>query len=86
VAVALSAARADVAGIDIAGTVSPILDFPPATIDDLQRTGELVKAQGGRWMQRVADRRHIDQIRAAAEAITLGVGQRPSHRMTGARR
>jgi NAD(P)-dependent dehydrogenase (short-subunit alcohol dehydrogenase family) len=73
-AVALSSAGADVAGIDIAGPVSPILDFQPASVDDLDKTGELVKAAGGRWTQHVADQRHIDQIRAAAEAIVAEWG------------
>lgn len=68
-AVALSRAGADVAGIDIAGPVSPILDFAPATLEDLDRTGELVTAAGGRWIQHVADQRRIETIRAAAEAI-----------------
>jgi NAD(P)-dependent dehydrogenase (short-subunit alcohol dehydrogenase family) len=68
-AVALSRAGADVAGIDIAGPVSPILDFAPATFEDLTQTGELVKAAGGRWTQHVADQRHIVQIRGAAEEI-----------------
>jgi NAD(P)-dependent dehydrogenase (short-subunit alcohol dehydrogenase family) len=68
-AVALSEAGADVAGIDIAAQVSPILDFEPATAEDLAQTGRLVAAAGGRWMPRVADQRKIDQIRAAAEAV-----------------
>ena len=39
-AVALAGRGAAVAGIDIAGPVSPILDFAPATRDDLAKTGE----------------------------------------------
>jgi NAD(P)-dependent dehydrogenase (short-subunit alcohol dehydrogenase family) len=68
-AVALSRAGADVAGIDIAGKVSPILDFEPATVEDLSETGELVTAAGGRWIQHIADQRNIDDVRAASEAI-----------------
>src|ERR1700728_4633086 len=45
-AVALSEAGADVAGIDIAARVSPILDFEPATVEDLSQTGRLVTAAG----------------------------------------
>ena len=37
-AVALAEAGADVAGMDVAGPVSPILDFPPATPEDLAET------------------------------------------------
>jgi NAD(P)-dependent dehydrogenase (short-subunit alcohol dehydrogenase family) len=68
-AVALSGAGADVAGIDICARVSPILDFEPATVDDLSQTGRLVTAAGGRWVQHVADQRKIAEIRAAAQAV-----------------
>jgi NAD(P)-dependent dehydrogenase (short-subunit alcohol dehydrogenase family) len=68
-AIALSRAGADVAGIDIAGPVSPILDFPPATVEDLCQTGESVKAAGGRWTQYVADQRRIEQVYGAADQI-----------------
>jgi len=68
-AIALSRAGADVAGIDIAAKVSPILDFEPASVEDLSETGKLVTTAGGRWMQRVADQRNIDEIRAAGDAI-----------------
>jgi NAD(P)-dependent dehydrogenase (short-subunit alcohol dehydrogenase family) len=68
-AVALSNAGADVAGIDIAGPVGPILDYQPATVEDLRHTGELVKAAGGRWTRQVADQRNIDQVSKAAQAI-----------------
>jgi NAD(P)-dependent dehydrogenase (short-subunit alcohol dehydrogenase family) len=68
-AVALSHAGATVAGIDIAARVSPNLDFKPATVEDLTRTGELVKAAGGRWLQQIADQRNIDEVRAAAGVI-----------------
>jgi NAD(P)-dependent dehydrogenase (short-subunit alcohol dehydrogenase family) len=68
-AVALSGAGADVAGIDIASPVSDILDYEPATVDDLCETGRLVTSAGGRWSQHVADQRRIDEIRAAAEAV-----------------
>jgi NAD(P)-dependent dehydrogenase (short-subunit alcohol dehydrogenase family) len=68
-AVALSGAGADVAGIDIAAAVSPILDFEPATAEDLAETGRLAAAAGGRWMPHVADQRKIAEIRAVAEAV-----------------
>jgi NAD(P)-dependent dehydrogenase (short-subunit alcohol dehydrogenase family) len=45
-AVALARHGAAVAGIDIAGPVSPILDFAPATRDDLDRT-DIVFANAG---------------------------------------
>jgi NAD(P)-dependent dehydrogenase (short-subunit alcohol dehydrogenase family) len=49
-AVTLARRGAAVAGIDIAGPVSPILDFAPATPDELAATGEAVQEAGGRWL------------------------------------
>src|SRR3954447_26416340 len=69
-AVALARAGADVAGVDVAGPVSPILDFPPATADDLEETGALVAQAGRRWLSSVADQRDIAAVRAAATTIT----------------
>jgi NAD(P)-dependent dehydrogenase (short-subunit alcohol dehydrogenase family) len=60
---------AAVAGIDIAGPVSPILDFAPATSGDLARTGEAVQEAGGRWLSIIADQRDIGAVRSAAESI-----------------
>ena len=60
---------AAVAGIDIAGPVSPILDFAPATPDELAATGEAVQEAGGRWLSITADQRDIGAVRSAAEHI-----------------
>ncbi|KAB1910093.1 SDR family NAD(P)-dependent oxidoreductase [Micromonospora sp. AMSO31t] len=68
-AVALAEAGAEVAGVDVAGPVSPILDFPPATADDLAETGRRVTAAGVRWSAHVADQRDIGAVRAVAEAV-----------------
>ena len=73
-AVALSRAGADVAGIDIAGPVSDILEVEPASLDDLSQTSRLVVSAGGRWSQYVADQRNIDEIRRAAEDIVAHWG------------
>jgi NAD(P)-dependent dehydrogenase (short-subunit alcohol dehydrogenase family) len=73
-AVALAQAGADVAGIDIAGPVSPILDFDPATADDLAQTGKAVEATGRRWMAITADQRDIGALRAAAAGVTQSWG------------
>jgi NAD(P)-dependent dehydrogenase (short-subunit alcohol dehydrogenase family) len=73
-AVALAGRGAAVAGIDIAGPVSPILDFAPATRDDLDSTGEAVAAAGGRWLPAVADQREIGAVRAAAALIERELG------------
>ena len=68
-AIALAEAGADVAGIDVAGPVSPILDFEPASQDDLAETGQRVEASGRRWLQKTLDQRHSDAVRGAAEEI-----------------
>ena len=58
-AVALSGAGVDVAGIDIAAAVSPILDHEPATVDDRCQTRRLVTSSAGRSILHVADQRNI---------------------------
>jgi len=68
-AVALAAAGADVAGLDIAAPVSPILDFSPAAPEDLAETGRLVEEAGARWLAQRVDQRDIGALRAAAAAI-----------------
>lgn len=68
-AVALARAGADVAGLDIAAEVSPILDFPPATPEDLATTGRAVQDAGGRWMGIEADVRDIVTLREAAAEV-----------------
>jgi NAD(P)-dependent dehydrogenase (short-subunit alcohol dehydrogenase family) len=73
-AVALAARGAAVAGLDIAGPVSPILDFAPATAADLAATGEAVRAAGGRWLAVTADQRDIGAVRSAAAAVEREFG------------
>ena len=73
-AVALAARGAAVAGLDIAGPVSPILDFAPATAEDLAATGEAVRQAGGRWLQAVADQRDIGAVRDAAALVERELG------------
>src|SRR5437588_12665769 len=68
-AVALARRGAAVAGIDIAGPVSRILDFAPAAPGDLAETGEAVQEAGGRWLPIAADQRDIGAVRSAAEHI-----------------
>ena len=68
-AVALAGAGADIIGIDIAGPVSPILDFAPASPDDLAETGRLVTEHGVRWLSYTLDQRDIAALRSAADAI-----------------
>lgn len=73
-AVALARAGADVVGIDIVAQVSPILDFAPATVEDLTETGRQVEHTGARWAQHLADQRDIDDVRAAAAAVESEFG------------
>jgi NAD(P)-dependent dehydrogenase (short-subunit alcohol dehydrogenase family) len=65
-AVAFAHEGATVVGIDIAGPVSTTLEVQPATIDELNETGRLVDAAGGRWAARQLDQRNLSALRAAA--------------------
>jgi NAD(P)-dependent dehydrogenase (short-subunit alcohol dehydrogenase family) len=67
--IALAQHGADVAGIDIAAEVSPILDFAPSTDEDLAVTGREVESAGARWMALRADQRNIQELRAAAALV-----------------
>jgi NAD(P)-dependent dehydrogenase (short-subunit alcohol dehydrogenase family) len=73
-AVALARCGASVAGLDIAAPVSPILDYSPATPEDLTETGARVQAAGGKWLAIQADQRDIGRIRAAAELVQHELG------------
>ncbi|GAB2569535.1 mycofactocin-coupled SDR family oxidoreductase [Dyella jejuensis] len=68
-AIALAQAGADVVGIDIAARVSDILDFAPATPEQLADTGKHVQACGRRWLSHIVDQRNIDALRAVAQSI-----------------
>lgn len=57
---------ATVVGIDIAGPVSKTLEVVPATVEDLDETGRLVVAAGGKWGARQLDQRNISALREAA--------------------
>lgn len=56
-AIAFAKQGATIAGIDIAGHVSDILEVTPATPEDLQETGKLVQQAGGKWKAYQADQR-----------------------------
>jgi NAD(P)-dependent dehydrogenase (short-subunit alcohol dehydrogenase family) len=74
IAVDFAANGADVIGIDICREVSPILEFQPATPEQLDQTGEIVKSNGRRWLGITADIRKIDELRAAADRIAQEFG------------
>jgi NAD(P)-dependent dehydrogenase (short-subunit alcohol dehydrogenase family) len=73
-AIALAGEGLWIAGIDIAGPVSPILDYPPSSSRDLAGTGDLVKRAGGEWLGLEVDQRSIGALRAAAERIERELG------------
>ena len=74
-ATALAAAGADIAGIDIAGPVSPTLDYAPASEADLAETGHAVEAHGRRSMAQQVDQRDFKALRDAAVAIEQEFGR-----------
>ena len=46
-----------------------ILDFAPASREDVSDTGRLVSQQGARWRPHVVDQRDINALREAADSI-----------------
>lgn len=66
IAVDMAANGADVVGLDINATVSEIVQYLAATPDDLEQTGQLVRAHGRRFLGITADIRDIQALRAAA--------------------
>ena len=65
-ALAFASEGAVVIGIDIAGPVSETLEVEPATRAELDETGRLVEAAGGKWAARQLDQRDIAVLREAA--------------------
>ncbi len=74
-AVAFAREGASVVGIDIAGPVSATLEVLPASIKDLNETGRLVEAAGGRWGVRQLDQRDIGALREAAAWVVQTFGK-----------
>jgi len=68
-ALALAKSGADVAGIDICAVVDPRSGVEPATKSDLDETGRLIQAAGGRWESLVVDQRDLSALRAAAGQV-----------------
>jgi NAD(P)-dependent dehydrogenase (short-subunit alcohol dehydrogenase family) len=66
IAVALASQGANVVGIDIAGPVSPVPPYPPATREELAETGRQVQGLGASWLEIVADIRDAAALRDAA--------------------
>jgi NAD(P)-dependent dehydrogenase (short-subunit alcohol dehydrogenase family) len=68
-AVAFAQSGAQVAGIDICTTVDPRSGVTPATRNDLEETGRLVDAAGGRWQAFVCDQRDLSALRGIVKQI-----------------
>ena len=73
-AVALARSGADIAGADICATVDPRSGVTPATKADLEETGRLVRAEGGRWESFVVDQRDLAALRAISLQIEHSFG------------
>lgn len=73
--IAFAREGAAVVGIDIAGPVSTTLEVEPATRDELDETGRLVEAAGGRWAARQLDQRDLRALREAAAWIVETFGK-----------
>ena len=75
IAVGLASAGADIAAIDIAGTVSSASTVEPATEAELNETGELVKKTGRRFIAIKADIRDLPAMQAASERTVNELGK-----------
>jgi SDR family mycofactocin-dependent oxidoreductase len=75
IAVDFAANGADVVAIDIAGPVSAITKFAPATPQDLEQTGELIRANGRKFLTITADIRDLEALRAAAQRAEQTLGK-----------
>jgi NAD(P)-dependent dehydrogenase (short-subunit alcohol dehydrogenase family) len=74
IAVDLAKNGASVVAVDIAETVSKITEFEPATKADLEETGKLLEAIGGKWSAKVADIRKIGELKALVEEVEREFG------------
>lgn len=73
-AIALAEAGYRIAGADIAGPVSDVVEYEPATRADLDRTGELVADAGGEWMPVIFDQRDLSRVREGIAAVVERFG------------
>ncbi len=75
IAVDMAANGADVVGIDIAATVSPIVQYQAATPEELEETGKLVRALGRKYLGIASDIRQIASLRTAAARAEQAMGK-----------
>ena len=74
IAVAMAANGADIVGIDINASVSPIVKYVSATPNDLDETGKLVKQRGRKFLGITADIRDRAALKAAAAQASQTMG------------
>ncbi len=75
IAVDMAANGADIVGIDIAATISPIVEYQAATPDELEETGKLVRAHGRKFLAVTADIRQISTLKQAATQAEQSMGR-----------
>lgn len=73
-AVAFAKAGANIIGIDVCAPVCPSSGVEPATPADLQETGRLVQAEGGRWLNVIQDQRNLLDLKAIALQVEKEFG------------
>jgi short chain dehydrogenase len=81
ICVALAAAGAEVMGLDICAAVAPNLVYPPATPEDLDKTGKLVEAQKRRWIGVKADIRDMAAMKSAVDRAVKEVAKKRKRRI-----
>src|SRR4051794_15104812 len=62
-------------GIDICAVVAPNPVYPPATPEDLEKTGQLVEAQKRRWIGVKGDIRDMSAKKAAVDRAVKEFGK-----------
>lgn len=73
-AVAFAEAGYHVAGADIAGPASAVMDYEPATPEDLAETGRLVQDAGAQWLPIVFDQRDKAAVQAGFDEAVARFG------------
>jgi NAD(P)-dependent dehydrogenase (short-subunit alcohol dehydrogenase family) len=74
IAVDLATNGADVIGLDLCAEITPTQEYQPATREELDQTGELVRAHRVRWLAIPADIRKLDQLREICAQIDREFG------------
>ena len=73
-AIALAREGAAIVGIDICAPVCASFGVLPSKPEDLNQTGEMVKAAGGHWLSIILDQRDLSALRKAAAQVEQTFG------------